>query len=943
MAKDNSQFTIFDGISSGTSSLSTLPIQTLSDSEKNKTWKKATVDAIEARGLVQVHQNLIFREWRAMAEGRFTYLGTGISNFQELPWFDKEVRKLRSEQNIDTYIKHFDFIGIVVNSMASVYAELDDKYRIDSIDEYSTNEYIRQKTEMLHKYAREAFKQEINKLLIIKGVDPLKDDFESEEEAQQYQQMVQQEAKALTPQEIESSLSKNFKVLATEWAQNVLTADKKRFYLADQDKEDFISFLLTGRFFRHYRIGYDNYEIESWSAEETFFSQDSNIRYPQKAEFVGRITYISVADILNKYGHLMTYRQQKNVGNYWNQTKNDWMNAQGGPKVEATQISKEKMAFPEPTSVPFHNYFDHKINVQLEEALGVPLATTTVIDDDGNEDSFSSWIPRMDEETAGYNSNFTQILRDDINIRRDTVRVTEGYWRSQKKWSLLIFKNELGSISIELVDDGLLKEFKEEFDIKKLGNVTLQELKKALKDEKLEEYENTITEFYLPEYYKFVKIRGNGSTIKEDLYLDVRPLDFQIRGDSEFFDVMSPVSGIIDSGLTPKLEPYQQLHNICMNQITELLEKELGIFFTFDINGLSEEYQDENTEEAILRMRDNIKDTAIVGFDLSRQNTGPNQPKLFDRQEVVFATQVQYRQQLAEYYKQEGFRQVGITPQILGQPTTYETAEGVKQGAQASYALLNTWFDKFNVAKAKGMEVQLAVAQFCEVNGKSAHVMTRKGDGELKFLDILKEDGEIFPMRALSVHPETNSSDRKMIEQIKQYVLTNNTIEAEYDDVIALLTNPVLTEIQQQAKEIVKRKEQRQQAERESQERIQESINETTKAESELKHEREKEIKEIENDGRIATARVAALGRASDKQSDTYGFEQINKAAQQEQDQNNKDREFTMKERDQEIKSSGSKDQKRIEMMKLAQKSEELRLKNKEIEASKFNSIINKN
>lgn len=943
MAKDNSQFTTFDGISSGTSSLSTLPIQTLSDSEKNKTWKKATVDAIEARGLVQVHQNLIFREWRAMAEGRFTYLGTGISNFQELPWFDKEVRKLRSEQNIDTYIKHFDFIGIVVNSMASVYAELDDKYRIDSIDEYSTNEYIRQKTEMLHKYARETFKQEINKLLIIKGVDPLRDDFESEEEAQQHQQMVQQEAKALTPQEIESSLSKNFKVLATEWAQNVLTADKKRFYLADQDKEDFISFLLTGRFFRHYRVGYDSYEIESWSAEETFFSQDINIRYPQKAEFVGRITYISVADILNKYGHLMTHSQQKKVGNYWNQTKNDWMNAQGGPKVEATRISKEKMAFPEPTSVPFHNYFDHKINVQLEEALGVPLATTTVIDDEGNEDSFSSWIPRMDSETAEYNSNFTQILRDDINIRRDTVRVTEGYWRSQKKWSLLIFKNELGSISIELVDDKLLKEFREEFDIKKLGNVTLQELRKGLQEDRLEEYENTITEFYLPEYYKFVKIRGNGSTIKEDMYLDVRPLDFQIKGDSEFYDVMCPVSGIIDSGLTPKLEPYQQLHNICMNQITELLEKELGIFFTFDINGLSEEYQDEDTEEAILRMRDNIKDTSIVGFDLSRQNTGPNQPKLFDRQEVVFATQVQYRQQLAEYYKQEGFRQVGITPQILGQPTTYETAEGVKQGAQATYALLNTWFDKFNVAKAKGMEVQLAVAQFCEVNGKAAHVMTRKGDGELKFLDILKEDGEIFPMRALSVHPETNSSDRKMIEQIKQYVLTNNTIEAEYDDVIALLTNPVLTEIQQQAKEIVKRKEQRLQADRESQERMQQQQIEAEKESDILKHEREKELKEIEADARIASSRINALGRASDKESDTYGFEQINKAAQQEAENNNTDREFELKQKEQERKLNSDKESKKLELQKLALKAEELRLKSKQIETSKFNSIINKN
>lgn len=944
MSKDNSQYALFDGaFNNESSSLSTLPIQTLGDSQKNKAWKKATVDAIESRGLRQVHDNLIFREWKAMAEGRFTYLGTGISDFQELPWFDKEIRKLRGNKGIDTYIKHFDFIGITVNAMASVYSDLNDKYTIDSIDEYSTNEYIRQKTEMLHQYAKQSFIQEINKLLTMKGLDPFKEDFKSEEEAQAYQQEIQKETEALTPQEIESFLSKNFKVLATEWAQNVLTADKKRFYLADQDKEDFINFLLTGRYFRHYRIGYDSYEVESWSVEETFFSEDKNLRFPQKAEFLGNITYINVADILNKYGHLMTYNQQKKVGNYWNQSKNDWQNAQGGAQMERNKISKEKMAFPEPTSVPFHNYFDHKINVQLEDALGVPLAETTIIDDDGNEESFSSWIPRMDGETAGYDRNFTEHLRDDINIRRDTVRVTEGYWRSQKRWSLIIFRNELGSLSVELVDDSLLKEFEEVFDIEKTRNITLNDLKKALQDGDLEEYENTKTEFFLPEYWRFVKIKGNGSTIKEDMYLDVRPLDFQIKGDSNYYDVLAPVSGIIDTGITPKLEPYQQLHNICMNQITEMLEKELGVFFTFDINGLSEEYQDEDTEEAILRMRDNIKDTSLLGLDLSRQNVGPNQPKLFERQEVVFATQVQYRQQLAEYYKQQGFAQVGLTPQILGAPTTYETAEGVKQGTQASYALLNTWFDKFNMSKAKGMEVHLAVAQFCEVNGKSTHIMTRKGDGELKFLDIIKEDGDIFPMRALSVHPETNSTDRKTVEQIRQYILNNNTIEAEYEDVISLLTNPVLQEVIQQGKEITNKKQKRVQEDRQFQQQLQQENNQAISERDNLKHEREKELEHIRGQYRLSEEKINAMGRAADKQSDPYSFEQIAKAEAEEQAQANKDKEFNLKEAEQQRKTSNDKESKKLELMKLAQKSEELRLKNKALDVQREGNIINKN
>ena len=937
--KDNSQFVIFNGIGASTSSI--LPQQTLPDNSKTKAWKKATIDSIERKGLTQRKDNLIFREWRAMSEGRFTYLGTGISDFQELPWFDKEVRKLRSDHNLGTYIKHFDFVGIIVNAMSSVYSELDDRYRIDSIDEYSTNEYIRQKTEMLHQYAQQMFVQEMNKLLMMKGFDPFKGDFESQEEEQQYQQEKQQQIKALTPPEIEAFMAKNFKVLATEWAQNVLTADKKQFYLNDQDVEDFITYLLTGRYFRHYRIAYDTYEIESWKVEEVFFSEDADAKFPQKCEFIGRTTEISVSDILNRYGSIMTYNQQKRVGNYWNQSKNDWYTAHGGAEVET--ISPEKMAFPEPVSVPFHNYFDHRINVQLENALGVPLAETTVIDEEGNEESFSTWIPKEGNGVDEDMGKFTPYLRDDINVRRDTVTVTEGYWRSQKRWTLIIYRNELGSLVVELVDDTLLKEFYEQHDIKKMGNVSLQELQKSLRDNNLEKFENTATEFYLPEYWKFVKIKGNGSTIKEDMYLDVRPLDFQIKGNSEYYDVSAPVSGIIDTGIMPKIEPYQQLHNISMNQITELLEKELGVFFTFDITGLSEEYQDETTEDALLRIRDNIKDTALFGLDLSRQNTQGNQPKLFERQEVVFATQVEYRWQLAQQYKQEAFNQVGITPQVLGQPTTYVTSEGVKQGAQASYALLNSWFNKFNMSKAKGMEVHLAVAQFCETNGKSAHTLTRKGDGELRFLDIIKEDGEIFPLRKLSVHPETNSSDRKTAEQIKQYILNNNTIEAEYEDVIGLLTNPVLQEIIEQGKYITNKKKAKVEEDRQFQRDLQQQQIDANKAADDLKHEREKEIEHIKGQYKLSEERINALGRAADKDANMESFEQINNAEREEQAQASRDRELNIKESEQKRRISTDAESKKIALMKLAQESEKLRLKNKELEIKREGNIINKN
>jgi len=672
-------FTALDGLASGENT-NTIPIQALPNSKKTVAWKKATVDAIERNGIKQLYKNIKFNAYRKMQSGIFTYSGTGVSDNEDfdMPWFDEKIRSLRDTQNIPTYIKHFDFIGIIVNALSGIYGQLDDKYRVESIDEYSTNEYIRQKTEMLHKYAQQTFIAEVNKLLLQRGIDVNKSDFQSQEEADAYKQEIQNQTKALTPSEIEANLSKNFKVLATEWAQNVLTADKKRFYLADLEREEFVDFLLTGRYFRHFRVGYDSYSVERWMPEETFFSQDVDAKYPQNGEYVGRITSMSISSMLNRFGHLMTQKEQEAVGNYWNQTKNY-------TEINGAQVPDAKSEiFPTPTVTPFNNYYDHQANVQLEEALGTPLGLRTEMSADGSPIATPTYLPRYSTETDFYANTFSELLRDDIEVRRDTVRVTEGYWRGYKRMAVLIFENKSGSTSVELVTDDLLKDFLEDNEIKNPRDVSLNELQKALKEENLFEYNNTITYLYAPEAWKFIKIKGNGSTLKKDLYLDVQPLEYQIKGeDSNIYDIKLPVVGIIDIGIASKIAPYQQLHNICMNQITELLEKELGVFFTFDITGLPSEYQDETTIESLFRIREDIKDTGLLGLDLSRQNTQGNSPNVFQRQEIVYATQVQYRWQLAQQYKQEALSQIGITPQTLGQATTYETAEGVKQGAEA--------------------------------------------------------------------------------------------------------------------------------------------------------------------------------------------------------------------------------------------------------------------
>lgn len=931
----------FNGISTG-STHNTLPVQTLPESKKKKSWRKACMDRLERIGREQLRENSKFADYRKMKNGEFTYSAVGLSQDFEMPWFDKEVRKLREKQNIPTYLKHFDFIGIVVNALSGIYGEFEDRFVIDSRDEYSTNEYIRQKTEMLHKYAQQVFMQEINKLLLMRGIDPAKQDFQSEEEAQAYQQTIQQNVQALTPPEIEQSLSKNFKVIATEWAQNVLEEDKVRFRIPDLDAENFVEYCLSGRYFKHFRVGYDTYYIENWRMEEVFFSQDVDARFPQEGEFVGRVTEMAPSNLLNRFGHLMTTKQQEGIGNYWNQThKYDEMN---GAQIETSNKPIEQSAFGEPVVTPFHNYFDHKVNEQMEDALGVPLGKTTIKGQDGDDITFDSWIPRLDE--PDYDGGiYTEYLRDDINVRRDTVRVTEAYWRSYKRLGVLISENETGSLSVDLTTDDLISDYLKEEEIKKLRNISLQDLQQALKDNNLEDYVNTITYIYVPEVWQGIKIRGNGTTVEKDMYLDVRPLDYQIKGSgSNIYDVRLPVAGIIDTGLAVKLAPYQQLHNICMNQITELLEKELGVFFAFDITGFPSEYQDDTTEEAIFRARDIIKDTGLLGLDLSRQNTAGNQPNIFQRHEVVYATQVQYRWQLAQQYKQEALSQIGLTPQMLGQPNTYTTAEGVKQGAQASYALINPIFDRMSLAKAKEIELHIAVAQYCQVNDKDQTKMFRKGDGELRFLDIMAEDGELFPLRNLGVLPISSSKDRKIVQDLQQFIMNDNTIAKDFQDALDILTNPTIVELKQVAGEIRKRTDKKTQEQRDFEsQQLQQQIQSAEKQTEDLQ-QHEVMIEAMKIQGRLKEAEIQSLGRLNDNQSVNYDLmDRISKVAQDDTQNQLRDREIVAKENEVTSKETDRAENRKIELQKLALKAEELRQKKEKIQADKTIAFVNKN
>src|SRR5690348_8520658 len=99
-----------NGIGNSNAATTSLPIQTIPDSEKKKEdWQKRVMDALESIGIRQLSENAHFRDYYKMINGTLVYSDFGIDEDSILD----QVRGLGDNVGIPTFLKHYDRIGII--------------------------------------------------------------------------------------------------------------------------------------------------------------------------------------------------------------------------------------------------------------------------------------------------------------------------------------------------------------------------------------------------------------------------------------------------------------------------------------------------------------------------------------------------------------------------------------------------------------------------------------------------------------------------------------------------------------------------------------------------------------------------------------------------------------------------------------------------------------
>jgi hypothetical protein len=454
------------------------------------------------------------------------------------------------------------------------------------------------------------------------------------------------------------------------------------------------------------------------------------------------------------------------------------------------------------------------------------------------------------------------------------LRTTTAYWKSQRKVGHLTKVTESGEVIVDIVD--------EDFKItdKPIYNTAL--FKNKTKDNLI--FGEHIEWIWINEVWGGVKIGPNHPSFWgmnnpggiNPMYLGIDQnrigrLKFQFKGDNTLYGCKLPVEGSVFSdrntrstAMVDLMKPFQIGYNIVNNQIADILVDELGTVILLDQNALprhslGEDWGKNNLAKAYVAM----KNFQMLPLDTSITNT--ENPLAFQHFQVMNLEQTQRmmsRINLANYFKQQCFEVIGITPQRLGQQIGQtNTATGVEQAVAGSYAQTEMYFVQHSdYLMPRVHQMRTDLAQFYH---------SKKPSLRLQYMTTLDEkvnfeiNGTDLLLRDINVFCTTKANHRAMVEQMKQLALSNNTAGASIYDLGNIMTSESMAELTHTLKNIEEKTNKQRQEQMQHEQQMQQAQLEQQAKEKQLELDHESMEKEKDRRVKLLEAEIKAAGYGS--------------------------------------------------------------------------------
>ena len=811
----------------------TQPLQFLSKDQKDDQWAAWNLDWLEWQGLKQIRRNArrLMKNYK-LAKGiidRTDYIVEENNEYRDI------VELLTKEDSSALELKFYPIIPNVINVLVGEFAKRNTKLTYRAVDEYSYNELMEQKRKMVEETLIADAQTKILAALSEQGMDI------NSEEAQQ--QMSPENIKSLP--EIEQFFQKSYRSMIEQWASHQHNVDVERFAMDELEERGFRDMLITDREFWHFRMMEDDYDVELWNPVICFYHKSPDRRYISQANWVGKTDMMTVSDVIDKYGYMMTEEELRGLESIY-PIRSAAYNI-GGLQNDGTFYDGTK---------------SHDWNTNMP-SLAYRQYTSFMA---GNILDGSDIITQILAEGEDYFDQGTAYL----------LRVSTAYWKSQRKVGHLTKVSELGEVTTEIITEDYKITDKPIYDTRIYKNKTRDNIV----------FGEHIDWIWINEVWGGVKIGPNipsfwgmnnpgGFT---PIYVgidkhDIGPLKFQFKGDSSLYGCKLPVEGAVFSDRNTKstalldlMKPYQIAYNIVNNQIADILVDELGTVIMLDQNSLprhslGEDWGKGNYAKAYVAM----KNFQMLPLDTSITNTeNALNFNHFQKLDLSQTERLMSRIQLANYFKQQAYEVIGVNPQRMGQQISQETATGVEQAVNASYAQTEVFFIQHcDYLMPRVHQMRTDLAQYYHSTKPSTRLTYITTEDEKVSFQI---EGTDLLLRDLNIFCSTNANQRAILEQLKQFAVQNNTTGASIYDLGKVIQSDSISEINNALKSSEQKNQQIKQQEMQQQQQMQQEqlASQEKQKQMEIQASAERDDKMIQKDITVAEIRAAGYGSMAD-------------------------------------------------------------------------------
>ena len=811
----------------------TQPVQFIPSSEKTDDWAAWNLDWLELQGVEFLRTNArrLLKNYK-LAKGiidKSDYIVEEDNDYKEM------MDVLTKENDSALELKFYPIVPNVINVLSGEFTKRYNKVQFRAVDDKSYNEMLEQKKLKIE----ESLLADAERNLILKmleaGMDP------ASEEAQQ--QLSPENMKSLP--EIEDYFSKSYRSSIEEWATHQLNVDEERFKMQELEERGFRDMLIADREFWHFRMLEDDYEVELWNPVLTFYQKSPDQRYIADSNYVGKVDLMTVSDVVDKYGYLMDEKQLSSLQRIYparsaqyqvNGYQND------GSYYDATRSHAWN------TEMPGLAYRQYASNYMADPARGGDILTQIL----SQSEDLEQW--------------------GDGNL----MRISTIYWKTQRKVGHLTKIEFDGEVTQEIIDESFKITEKPVYDTSIFKNKSKDTL---LQGEHVEW-------IWINETWGGVKIGPNvpamwQSTMDDNvnpIYLGInreKPgrLPFQFKGDNSLYGCKLPVEGRVFSdrntrstSLVDLMKAYQVGYNMVNNQIADILIDELGTVIMFDQNALprhsmGEDWGKNNYAKAYVAM----KDFQMLPLDTSITNTeNATNFNHYQTLNMEQTSRLMSRIQLANHFKEQCFDSIGINPQRLGGAVSAQTATGVVNAMQQSYAQTEIYFVQHSdhlMPRVHQMRTDLA--QYYNSTNPSVRLSYISTEAQKVNFVI---NGTDLLLRDFNVFATTKTNHRAILEQLKQMALTNNTTGASIYELGNIVKADSISEVTDILKDSEVRVEKQRAEEMQQQRQMQEQQLQAKAQEEQMKLQAEisENDKDRQNDITVAEIKSAGFGSMVD-------------------------------------------------------------------------------